>query len=310
MINEGYPPFTVQDIPQYNLLHQASRSEISDACPNSRIAWNSGFNYQKVMIEGCMCLLTGDCVFTSPHLAWPIGPLNADRLKIIIDTLWPFFAAREWPFRMLYIDQANLPLIQALPGYQVQVSHNPNFSDYVYDAGELRQLTGKALHSKRNHVSKFVRRNPDYQYRAIQAADRDAALALVETWCKDKDIDCHNLCQSDYRAIEALFDNFNHLDIRGGTIHIGEKLAAFSLGAMPWSDTAIIDFEKADPSYDGIFAAINKLVLENEFPDALFVNREEDMGILGLRKSKLSYGPIRMIDKYEVAIQKEGASLA
>lgn len=79
---------------------------------------------------------------------------------------------------------------------------------------------------------------------------------------------------------------------------------AFSLGSLVDDEMAVIHFEKADASIPGLYAAINKMVLEYAFPQARFVNREEDMGIPGLRKSKASYNPLRMIHKYEAFLQK------
>lgn len=305
MICEGCSLFSTQDAPLYNHLHQLSQSEISDSCLNSRVAWNAGFYYKKAQIADCLCLISDGGVFTTPHVTWPIGRVDADRLQIVIDELWPVFQKNHWPFRLMYIDEINLNLLRMLKGYDVQISYDPAYSDYLYDADSLRQLSGKALHSKRNYTNRFVRTHPDYDYRNITGDDREEALALVKAWCDEKGLDCRNLAMSDYRAIRELFDNFDRLDIRGGAIRTGGRLVAFSLGSLIGEDTAVIHFEKADSAIPGLYAAINKMVLEHAFPEARFVNREEDMGIPGLRKSKQSYGPLRMICKYEALLQKK-----
>ena len=94
------------------------------------------------------------------------------------------------------------------------------------------------------------------------------------------------------------------LDVRGGCIRIDGKLAAFALGSLLNGDTAVIHFEKADAAYDGLYAAINMLVLKNAFPEVKWVNREEDMGIPGLRKAKESYNPVRQVHKYEAVLTR------
>ncbi|HAL74879.1 MAG TPA: hypothetical protein DCM45_07330 [Clostridiales bacterium] len=301
---EGCTLFTAKDSQIYSQLQQQNRSEISDNCLNSRVAWNAGFYYQKAMIAGCLTLVSDGGVFTTPHVAWPTGLTNQAQLKAIIDILWNAFQARGWPLRLMYIDEANLPLLQDLPDYQIQISHNPDYSDYLYDAAELRDLSGKDLHGKRNHFNRFCRSYPDYVYSPAQASDRDEALSLVKAWCDEKKLDCLNLCLSDYRAIRQLYEDFDSLDIRGGSIRIGGRLAAFALGSLLDGDTAVIHFEKADATYHGIYSAINKLVLDHAFPEVRYVNREEDMGIGGLRKAKQSYGPIRLIHKYEAVLLK------
>jgi len=302
---EGCTLFTAGDSQIYSQLQQRNRSEISDNCLNSRVAWNAGFYYQKAMIADCLTLISDGGIFTTPHIAWPTGLTDQAQLKMIIDTLWDAFQVRGWPFRLMYIDQANLSLLQDIPGYQVNISLNQDYSDYLYDAADLRDLSGKDLHGKRNHFNRFCRSYPDYVYSPAQASDRDEALALVKAWCDEKKLDCLNLCLSDYRAIRQLYEDFDRLDIRGGSIRIGGRLAAFALGSLLNGDTAVIHFEKADATYHGIYSAINKLVLDHAFPEVLYVNREEDMGIGGLRKAKQSYCPIRLIDKYEAILLKD-----
>ncbi len=301
---EGCSLFSAQDSADYSRLHQLSRTEISDTCLNSRVAWNAGFYYQKILLEDCLCLLSDGGVFTTPHVTWPVGLVDQKILLKIADALWPVFQNRGWPLRMMYIDENKLSLLRGLPGYRVRLAYDPDFDDYLYDAGELRQLSGKALHGKRNHLNKFCRTYPDYEYHPITAADRDEALRLVKSWCEEKNLDCLNLCLSDYRAIRQLFDDFDRLDVRGGSIRVGGRMVAFALGSLLNGDTAVIHFEKADAAFDGLYAAINKMVLDNAFPDVRFVNREEDMGIRGLRKAKASYGPIRMIHKYEAWLSR------
>jgi len=191
-----------------------------------------------------------------------------------------------------------------MPGYKVRLAFDADYSDYLYAADDLRELSGKDLHGKRNHFNRFCRAHPDFAYHQASFSDRDEALALVKNWCDERKLDCLNLCLSDYRAIRQLFDDFDLLDIRGGVIRISGRIAAFALGSLLNDDTAVIHFEKADAAYPGIYSAINKLVLDHSFPEAKYVNREEDMGISGLRKAKQSYGPIRLIKKYEAIIRK------
>lgn len=301
---EGCTLFSAQDGPEYSRYYALSRTELSDHCLNSRVAWNAGFYYQKALIADCFCLVSNGGMFTTPHITWPIGDVGPVRLEQVIDALWPVFQSKNWPLRMMYIDEANLPAIRSLKHYQAALTYNRDFSDYLYDAGKLRLLSGKNLHGKKNHFNQFCRMYPDYQYSPISGADQEDALALVREWCEERQLDCMNLCQSDFRAVRQLFIDMPALDVRGGAIRIGSKLVAFALGSFTDSKTAVIHFEKAANGYTGLYAAINKLVLENAFPDADWVNREEDMGLAGLRKAKESYDPVRMIHKYEALLTR------
>jgi uncharacterized protein len=306
MYCEGCSLFTARDSEVYRRLHAASRTEISDSCLISRVAWNKGFNYQKLFFDDCLCLISDGGVFTSPHMTWPVGSLEGFELKSLMDQAWRVFQQNGWPFRLMYIDELYLPLLENLPGYQVKITYKRDFDDYVYDAEELRQLSGKTLHGQRNYFNRFTRSYPDYEYRQLTAADRDEALNLVRSWCIEKSLDCQNLCQSDYLAIKQAFDDFPVLDIRGGAIRVAGRMVAFAFGSLLRGETAVIHFEKAASGYDGLYAAINKFILDYTFPDVRFVNREEDMGIAGLRKAKEAYCPVRMIHKYEAILNRVG----
>lgn len=301
---EGCTLFSIQDAPEYENCFKLSKTEISDHCLNSRIAWNAGFYYQKYEIDRCFCLVSNGGVFTTPHLTWPMGQLSVSRLETILDTLWPAFASRGWPLRLMYIDENGLPMLKNLVRYTAQISYNPDFSDYLYRADKLRRLSGKTMRRKRNHYNRFIRSFPNYTYQPISVEDQTEALQLVKDWCDERDLDTMNLLQSDYRAIRQLFIDMPRLDVRGGCIRVNGQLVAFALGSLMHDDTAVIHFEKASTDYDGLYAAINKLVLEQAFPDVTWVNREEDMGIAGLRKAKGSYNPVRLIHKYEALLTR------
>jgi uncharacterized protein len=301
---EGCTLFSIQDALEYENCFKLSQTEISDHCLNSRIAWNAGFYYQKYEIDRCFCLVSNGGVFTTPHITWPMGNLSASHLETILDTLWPAFASRGWPLRLMYIDENSLPLLKDLDRYTAEISYNPDFSDYLYRADRLRRLSGKTMRRKRNHFNRFIRSYPDYTYQPISTDDRTEALQLVKDWCDERELDTMNLLQSDYRAIRQLFIDMPRLDVRGGCIRVNGQLVAFALGSLIHDDTAVIHFEKATTDHDGLYAAINKLVLEHAFPDVTWVNREEDMGIAGLRKAKESYNPVRFIHKYEALLTR------
>ena len=125
----------------------------------------------------------------------------------------------------------------------------------------------------------------------------------MRCWAAEKGIDINDASESDYYMIKRIFDNWNELSARGGAIRIGGRIAAFSVGSAARGQVGFIHFEKADIRYDGIYAAINKLVLENEYPEVKYVNREEDLGIPGLRKAKESYYPICQINKWRTYVK-------
>ena len=114
---------------------------------------------------------------------------------------------------------------------------------------------------------------------------------------EDKEKDQHLV--GERLAVEKVFKNYPKLtETKVGGIYIDNNLEAFTFGELLNPDTVVVHVEKANPEIRGLYAAINKLFLENEFPDVEFVNREEDLGLEGLRQAKLSYKPIKLVEKY------------
>ena len=92
--------------------------------------------------------------------------------------------------------------------------------------------------------------------------------------------------------------------MKGGVIKIDNKIAAFTLGEQINSNSVVIHIEKANTFYEGIYQAINQQFLCNEWNEMEFVNREEDLGIEGLRRAKMTYNPIRFVEKFEAVLKE------
>jgi len=283
----------------YEYYYKKSDSRLTDMTFNCRIAWDEVFKSEMAVYEDCCILISDGGCFTDPHLLMPMGELDAEKLDRIFLAVRDEFSRRGWKLKVMCIGEENLPLFKHLPHFFAEPYYNEDSSDYLYDGESMRTLTGNVLHKKRNHVNKFMRLYPDFVYATLTRNDKEECLALVSEWCKSKNINCDNCAESDYQMIRRLFEDFALLDIHGGLIRTGGIVRAFSLGSLGNGNTAYIHFEKADQEIHGIYSAINQLVLQNEFPEVTFVDREEDLGIPGLRKAKQSYDPVLLVKKYK-----------
>lgn len=162
--------------------------------------------------------------------------------------------------------------------------------DYVYETEKLINLTGKKYHSKRNFINRF---EAAYQYEYVRLNGENAlsCVPAVEEWFAR-----HNektlFYFDEQEAILELLHNFEALNLKGAAIKVDGKIRAMTLGEFLPPDTAHIIIEKADINYPGLYAVINQKFLENEWAHTKLVNREEDMGVEGLRKAKQSYQPL------------------
>ena len=177
-------------------------------------------------------------------------------------------------------------------------------SDYIYLRSELASLSGKAFHKKKNHFSKFVRTYPDYKYYEIGACNIYDAQKVADAWYYEhlQDDDASQLAE--YKAIKEAMENFEELGLIGGIIYVNDSPCAMTIASKINENTVDVHFEKAVGEYalNGGYAAINKLFSE-KLDGVTWLNREEDIGIEGLRKAKLSYRPKIMLKKYS-AVEK------
>lgn len=168
--------------------------------------------------------------------------------------------------------------------------------DYIYLQTDLAGLGGKKYHSKRNHISAFSKKY-NWEYKEIGEHNIPDVLACMEQWyCENADrFDRHMQCEK--QGIQLILSNMKQLSVKGGAIYVGGKVVAFTLGSPINRDVFDIHIEKALADYATAYTVIN-----NEFAKTLtnykYINREDDLGLEGLRKAKLSYKPHLLLKKY------------
>lgn len=170
--------------------------------------------------------------------------------------------------------------------------------DYVYRADDLRTLPGRRYQPKRNHINRFSSEYPDYRYEELTPERFQECMALEREWRKVHEGHTSELC-AEQRAMQRAFEHFDELGLTGGCIYVGDRLVAFTYGSAVNDHTFDTHVEKADTEYDGAFTIINKCFAEHLPERFTLINREEDLGIDGLRRAKLSYHPAFLQHKFQ-----------
>ncbi len=184
--------------------------------------------------------------------------------------------------------------------------HEDDF-EYLYNRDDLANLKGNKYSKKRNHVNKYLD-NYELDYREfdnhISQDMKDEILELQEKWCKVNDCKYQEILFAEFVGTKYLFENIVKFPaIRGGALYHEGKLIAFTLGEKLDDKTFVVHFEKADANYQGVYQAINKFFILNTVKDYALINREQDLGLQGLRQAKHSYYPVDFIKKYTVTIK-------
>lgn len=169
--------------------------------------------------------------------------------------------------------------------------------DYVYNAEDLRTLPGRRYQPKRNHINRFTAEYPDYHYEVLTRDRFGECMALEREWRRAHEGHTSELC-AEQRAMQRGFEHFEELGLLGGCIYVGDRLVAFTFGSAVNDHTFDTHMEKADTEYDGAFTIINKLFAEHLPERFTLINREEDLGLEGLRRAKLSYHPAFLQHKF------------
>lgn len=172
---------------------------------------------------------------------------------------------------------------------------NRDFADYVYRTEELRTLKGRKFAQKRNHVNKFKSLYPQYRYEPITDENIDDCLRLEEEWIAQHPD--NESAQGEREVIQMGLGHFTELGLVGGTLYLDNQIIAFTYGSPVNNDMFCTHVEKADIRYEGVYQMINQQFVLHLPDNYTLVNREEDMGIAGLRKAKMSYEPVEMAYK-------------
>lgn len=180
-------------------------------------------------------------------------------------------------------------------GYEV--SEDRDNYDYLYSRQDLAELTGRKFSKKRNLIKAFIN-NFDYVGKPLLEEHIPDALEVLDQWRSERDM------PGDYEAAREALENCETLQLCGGIYYTGDRPVAYSLGEeLMQGRSFVIHFEKAVSGYKGLWQFINQ-AFASILPDKYdTINREQDLGVDGLRAAKMSYKPIGFVKKYK-AVKK------
>jgi hypothetical protein len=171
--------------------------------------------------------------------------------------------------------------------------------DYLYGSGDLIELKGKRFHGQRNHISRFDREYPDHGYQPL--TDLPAARAFIDRFFQKRPPD-DEISRYDRAFTYEVLDNWEDYGQLGGVLTVNGGIVSLSVGEVI-GDTLFTHIEKADASYAGAYQKTVNCFARLYGGGTRYINREEDMGIEGLRRSKMSYHPAMLLEKYMVEVE-------
>ena len=205
------------------------------------------------------------------------------------------------PLRIYLADEEAVQYLNLDPA-RFEVKEQEDLKDYLYDGEALRTLAGKKLHKKKNNYNAFVKAYEGrIEYRKLCCSDREDVWKFLDFWRQQKGDNVEEHLDYEVRGIHDILKNCSEMAVEMGGVYVDGRMEAFTIGSFnPLENMAVIHIEKANPEMRGLYQYINREFLVHAFPDVALVNREDDMGLEGLRKAKMSYNPIAFARKYSV----------
>ena len=294
-----FRPLHANELPALRRYVERSPFRLADNSLGFLLMWRPYAHTAHAEAEGCLILRTA--YGGKIRFAYPIHP-EADQEA----ELRALAAVEAWcvgqgvPLILGSVPAERLPLLTRRYGRDMAISNPRTWRDYLYNLSDFVDYPGRRFAGQRNHVSKFRRAYPQAIYRAMTAADVPAVNDFLRAYAARQYAKNSFLAKEELHATETLLSMFDDLSQVGGVMEVEGKIAAITVGEVI-GDTLIVHVEKALVGYEGIYPAIAQaFATAMRRPGLDYVNREDDAGDCGLRKSKLQYNPIRLVDKYAV----------
>lgn len=247
--------------------------------------------YEDMLFLGS-CIDTDDMAFAYPF---------AKDTKKAINILKDYCKKQNRPLYLYGISEEMKSELEENFKDEFEFEEKRNSFDYIYNSTDLIELKGKKYHSKRNHINKFMEK--EWSYEKITKDNIEDCLKMNEIWCIENDVANDKSKQDEQEVVKNSFKYFEELGLVGGIIRQEGKVVAFSFGEEINDELFVVHVEKAFASVQGAYPIINQQLVKNEASQYKYINREEDLGIEGLRKAKLSYKPAILLTKYEAVLK-------
>ena len=290
-------PFKKIELADRELMEHYLKQKIYRSCelvfPNIYL-WSRKYPVDYAIVEDTLIFRSlAECEGTS--ITFPAG--EKEQVHKALDSMIQWFQEQKQEMHMHLVQEQEFELLSLWYPGMFEVEYDRDSADYVYETEKLITLSGKKLHGKRNHINKFKEQYPDWCYEPITKDNVEECFQMALEW---RNI---NQCEWDAEKRDEMCVTLNalrlleELHLTGGLVRAGGRVIAFSIGEPLNPDTFVVHIEKAFADIQGAYPIINQQFAEHAAKDYLYTNREEDTGSEGLRKAKLSYRPVFLVEK-------------
>lgn len=296
-----FSKITIKDKLLFDTYLETYNPQASELTFTNLFMWRDFYNFRYTIANGFLCIIAVPDD-KEPFAFIPVGNTGKDAFDLTLAGLKEYFRGKGWQMLFNRVEENNLPVFREMVKDENDMVFDRDNSDYIYLAEDLTRLPGKKFDGKRNHINRF-KREYEFEYVDLTTELIDECSRIMREWCAERECDQHKGLYCERLANTELLDNYGALDCKGALIKVNGRYEAFTVGEMLNSNTAVIHIEKANGKINGLYPLINQQFCENQWKEATFINREQDLGLEGLRRAKLSYNPVKLISKYTIILK-------
>lgn len=286
----------LKHIPLIKPYFERQERRMCDCTIGSTLMWRDYF-------DNCFAIVNDTLIFRSRYLegqyafTFPIGPNTDQVLDLTADY------CREQGVELEFCTVSPMDLEKLKKRWpDSEVEDNRDWYDYLYESRDLVEFTGKKYAHQRNHIRRFERDCPNWTFSRMTADDVEEVRAFYEKFLLERAKE-DETAQAEVEKIFEVLNHYSEYGFLGGILRGGNEIVGISMGEIV-RDTLFVHIEKANVSYSGVYQKlVNCFAREYVTDEVRYINREEDVGDPGLRKSKLSYRPIKLLEKYTVKVK-------
>lgn len=292
LTQDDFQPVTLSDRAFFQQHYSHYPQTHSDNTFTNMVSWNHYAHYQYAVVGKNVILASTIDGIT--RFRPPIGPREPALLRSLIRLASDVSDAEP----VVLIDPNTAIWMRKICS-GLNLVPDRNHFEYVYRASDLADLPGKPYLTIRHHVNKF-RKNCLYSVEPITKENHEEVKRFLIQWCEWKGCEGDPVLAHEKDATFFAIDHFSELGLSGLVIRVHDKIGAMSLFEPLNSDTALVHFEKGMPDCEGIYKEINAETAAMLRKDFIYINRESDLGVAGLRESKMRYHPDHMVEVYSL----------
>lgn len=257
--------------------------------------WSRHYKVKYAVIENTLVFKNEDheIAFT-----YPIG--ESEDIEKALKFLMEYCEKENKVFELYCVTEEQFEQLNRWYPDEFKITYDRDIADYVYESEKLITLSGKKLHGKRNHINKFKSEHQDWKYETMTEDSVEECFQMALQWRKESGCDTDMEKNAEMCVALNSLRLFKELEMTGGLLRVDGKIVAFTMGEPVSDDTFVVHIEKAFSEIQGAYPMINQQFVENECAGYKYINREDDAGVEGLRKAKLSYRPAFLIGKGRV----------